>query len=197
MSHRLNIELTRGDTILASCYYHGMAFTDQALDLTEVVFNTYKETFDEAEPDIFMVVKLLEKMGGGIIGVERNRIALDETGRFYDIDFAPAKNVYDGVIAVTEEGIRENRRWENGRVRIDLENMAFDFHVHYYTYMEEYLDFVDRVPGCMDWNELPQIDAGADIFTGIYYDHIDMVRRIIESCPNGLRLRNGDVIEWV
>ena len=86
MSHRLNIELTAGDAVLASCYYHGCAFTDQALDLAEVITKTYDETFGGAEPDIF---------------------------------------------------------------------------------------------------------------TGIYFDHIDMVRRIIEGCPNGLRLRNGDVIEWI
>ena len=197
MSHRLNIELTRGEAVLASCYYHDMAYTDQALDLTEVIFNTYDETFGDADPELFTAVKLLEKLGEGITGVERNRITLDESGRFCDIDFAPARNVYDGVIAVTDEGIRENRRWESGRVKIDLKSKTFDFHVHYYTYMEDYLDFTDRVPGCMAWEELPQIDAGADIFTGIYHDHIDMVRRIIESCPNGFRLRNGDVIEWV
>lgn len=195
MSHRLNIELTAGDAVLASCYYHGCAFTDQALDLAEVIAKTYDETFGDAEPDIFTAVTLLEKLGSGVSGVERNRILKDE--RYFGMDFAPARSMYDGVIAVTEEGIRENRRWENGRIRIDLEGRTLDFHVHYYTYMEDYLDFTTRVPDCMDWDELPQIDAGADIFTGIYFDHIDMVRRIIEGCPNGLRLRNGDVVEWI
>lgn len=194
MSHRLNIELTDEEKMLCSCYYHEAAHTDTALDLTECLVKTYDELFGGSGADLYLAVKLIESMGGGIIGVERERIR-KEFGTVLEI--APARSVYDGIICVTDEGIRESRRWENGRVRIDLTQRSFDFHVHDYTYMEDYIDFCDRVPGCIPWDELPKIEAGADVFTGVYFDRLDMIRRIMEKCPDGFRLSSGDVIEWM
>ncbi len=193
MGHRLNVELTDGDELLCSCCWHEAAYTDTALDITEAVIKTYDDLFGGSGADIYLAVKLCEAMGGGITGVERERLR-KEFGKIFEL--APARSVYDGIITVTDESIRETRRWESGRVRIDLTGRIFDFHVHDYTYQEDYTDYCDRVSSAIDWNDLPQIDAGWDIFTSVYFDHIDMVRKIITQCPNGFRLRNGDVIEW-
>lgn len=194
MSHRLNIELTDGDDLLCSCVWHEAAYTDTALDLTEAIIKTYDDIFGGSGADVFIAVKLLETLGGGIIGVERERL---RKGSGEILEIVPARSVYEGIIGVTDDGIRDNRRWENGRVRIDLSGRIFDFHVHEYTYMEDYVEFCDSVPGCIPWEELPRIEASWDIFNGLYFDHIPMVRRIIEQCPYGFRLKNGDVVEWM
>lgn len=194
MSHRLNIELTDEDKVLCSCYWFDAAHTDTALDLTEAIIRSYDDIFGGSGADLYIATKLFESMGGGIIGVERERLHR-EFGKVLEI--APARSVYDGIINVTETGIRETRRWESARVRIDLTRRSVDFYVYEHTYMEDYIDFCDRVPGCIPWNELPRIDAGSDIFTGVYFDRLDMVRRIMEKCPDGFRLSSGDVVEWM
>jgi hypothetical protein len=194
MGHRLNIELTNDDQILCSCYWDEAAYTDTALDLTEAVIKTYDDVFGGSGADLFIAAKIFETMGGGIVGVERERIRKEFGGV---LELAPARSVYDGIIAATEAGIRENRRWEQGRVRIDLSTKIFDFHVHYYTYMEDYIDFYSRVKDCKKWEKLPKVEANWDIFNGLYFDHVEMVRRLIERCPDGFRLSNGDVVEWI
>lgn len=201
MGQRLNIELTNENQLLCSCCWHEAAHTDYALDLTEAVIRAYDDIFNGSGADRYTAVKLFEAMGGGITGIERQRIrndpsCLDQWGD-YTKQFNPAHSVYDGIISITNGSIREARRWEQGRVKIDLCNKNFDFHVHFYTYREEYLEYASVVSSCVEWENLPCIEAGPGIFTGIFFDHIPMVRRIIESCPNGLRLSNGDVLEWM
>lgn len=192
MGQRLNIELTDGEKIIASCYFDDAAYSEEALDITERIIQSYTDIFGGSGFDLYLAVKLFESIGGGINGVERNRLSGNMS-----FDMLPAHSSYEGIISVTEKGIREARRWENGRITINLQNRTFDFHVHYYTYLEEYIEFTDRVPGCVEWEDLPRIDADADIFDGIYFDHLYMIRRVVRQCPNGLRLRNGDVIEWM
>ena len=194
MGNRLNVELTNREQVLCGCCWHERAFTDEALDLTEAIVKCYDDVFGGSGADLFVAEKIFETMGGGITGVERERLH-KELGNVLEIH--PARSIYDGIIALTEEGIREARRWEKARVRIDLASRKIDFHVHYFTYLEEYVEFCDRVPDCIEWADLPRIDADPDIFDGIYFDHIPMVRRIVLQCPNGFRLRNGDVIEWM
>ena len=107
MSHRLNIELTDEDKVLCGCYWFDAAHTDTALDLTEAIIRSYDDIFGGSGADLYIATKLFESMGGGIIGVERERIHKEFGGV---LELAPARSVYDGIIAVTEAGIRENRR---------------------------------------------------------------------------------------
>ena len=194
MSHRLNIELTDGKDILCGCCWYEAAHTETALDLTESIIRAYDDIFGGSGADLYIAIKLMELMGGGITGVERERLHRESEEL---LEILPARSVYDGVIAITDEGIREARRWDHARVLIDIGRRTFDFHAHYYTWKEEYEEFSKRVPGCVPWNDLPKIEAGTDIFDGVYFDHIDMLRRIIEQCPDGFRLSNGDVVEWM
>ena len=197
MGQRLNIEITDGTYVLASCSYIDTAYSEEALDLAESITRSYDTVFGGNGCDLYVAVSLLEMTGGGVTGMERQRILKDETGRFDGMRFDSATSASAGFLCVTERGIEENRRWESGRVLIDLKRSCVDFHVHYYTYMEEYIEFAETVPGCVPWDELPRLNADADSFTGIYFDHIQMVRKIIEQCPLGFRLNSGDVIEWM
>lgn len=206
MAHRLNVELTDEDILLCSCCWHEQAFTDEALDLTEAIIRTYDDVFGGSGADLLVAVKLLELMGGGITGVERQRLkaidfrggSADGSGGFLaERDIQSASSVYSGIIAISDESIREARRWEQARVRIDLTRRLIDFHVHYYTYMEEYIEYTDTMSSSVHWEDLPAVNADADIFTGLYFDHIGMVRRIVQQYPNGFRLTGGDVIEWM
>lgn len=201
MGNRLNVELMNGDKVLCGCCWHERAFTDEALDVVECIVKTYDDIFNSSRVDLYIAIKIFELMGGGIIGIERQRIK-DQCALFNekmggDAYIRPARSVYDGIISITEESIRETRQWEQARVKVDLAHRTFDFHVHYYTYQEEYIEFCDQVPGNIRWEDLPRIDAGPDIFNGIYFDHISMIRRLIEQCPNGFRIQTGDVIEWM
>lgn len=192
MGQRLNIELTDGEKILANCCFQDAAYTEAALDLTELLIKTYDDIFGGSGATVEKAILLLEIVGAGFNGIERNRISRAKI----DIPAPMHLGRESGLIGVTSEGIRENRRRSDSAVIMNLKDRTLDFHAHLYTFCEEYIDFTERVPGCIEWEDLPKIEAGPDIFTGIYFDHLYMVRKIIERCPDGLRLQNGDVIEW-
>ena len=196
MGARLNLEITDGGQILASCCFYDAANTESALDICECFIKTICELFGGAKPTTYAAVKTLEAMGAGINGVERNRIKRNPI-RFDNISFEPTRSAYNGWIFVTEEGIDENRRWESARVKIDLSDGHVDFHAHYYTYLEEYIEFTDRVPDAISWEELPRIDVGPDIFTGVPFQHLYVIRKIYKQYPDGFRISCGDVIEWM
>ena len=197
MGQRLNIEITDGEYVLANCGYLDAAYSEFAIDILECIVNSYENAFSEGACDLYTAVQLLEMTGAGVTGAERKRILSDESGLFDGIRFAPARGASQGWIAVTEIGIKENRRWEKGRAIVNLRDQTIGYHVHYYTYEDEYKDFADRVPGTVPYEELPIVKADPDIFTNVYFDHLEMVRKIIEQCPYGFRLLNGDVIEWM
>lgn len=197
MGQRLNLELTDGEIVLCGCCFHEAAYSEEALDITEYVTKTYDEIFGGSGTDLFVAVKLLEAIGAGINGIERNRIVKDRSGKYENIDFAPFKTIYDGVIFVTVNGIKENRRWEDARVCINLKTRTVGFHAHYYTYLEEYIEFAERIPDAMLWEDLPRVDVQPDIFSNVDFEHLPVIRRIMNQYPNGFRISCGDVIEWM
>lgn len=125
MGQRLNIEIMSGEKTLANAYYHWSAYTASAVELTKIILET---PVDETEPLIWQAIHLLEATGAGVPGYERDSIIQNEILPADEIScLQPCIDRNRGLIAITEEGIRDTRAWEEGRVTIHLDSKTVDF----------------------------------------------------------------------
>lgn len=166
MGQRLNIEIVNGEKPLANCYYHWSAYTYSALELTRMVIDAYYDS--KLEVGLSMAISLLETTGGGINEEERSNIN-KKPAKYRSIKFKDAVDRNSGLISVTEHGMEETRRWEEGRVTIDLSSETFCFDV-LWTYSgeeyeeefgEEYNEPADKLAKCnYDLSAVPFADIG-------------------------------------
>ena len=191
MGQRLNIEIVNGETSLANCYYHWSAYTGSALGLTRQIINAYYDS--EAIVGLKMAVDLLEYTGGGVNEAERAGIQKCAE-KFGHIKFNDATSRNDGLISVTEEGKEETRKWEEGRVTIDLDSETFSFDVAWFDspedYFEEYCDEDD-----LQYEDLAECKYD---LSAVPFAAIDDLMDFVDRHPSGVRDKDGRmVIHWI
>ena len=148
MGQRLNIEIMSGEKTLANAYYHWSAYTASAAELTKIILET---PVDEEEPLIWQAIHLLETTGAGVPGYERDSILQNEMLSEAEVNhLQPCIDRNRGLIAITEEGMRDTKGWEEGRVTIHLDSKTVDFDVFFRLdreeYEEDYYGNVDMLP---------------------------------------------------
>lgn len=124
MGQRLNIEIRKDNEVLANAYYHWSGYTSSALVLTEEILKNIDDTnFDN---DVVRAVKLLEVTGAGLTLSEIDNLSED----MKNIDFEKATDRNGGLIAISEEAIKETQFWEEARVEIhlDAQNILLDLY---------------------------------------------------------------------
>lgn len=124
MGQRLNIEIKKDDKVLANAYYHWSGYTSSALDLTdEILKNIDNVNFNN---DIVRAVKLLELTGAGLESSEIDNLNKD----MKNINFKKAIDRNEGLIAISEKGIKKTQFWEEARVEIhlDTQNIILDIY---------------------------------------------------------------------
>ncbi len=193
MGQRLNIEIVNGETSLANCYYHWSAYTGSALNLTKHIIDSYYDS--EAIVGLKMAIELLEATGGGVNETERAEIQ-KQPEKFGSFEFKDCTNRNNGLISVTENGKEETRKWEEGRVTIDLGSETFKFDVAWFDmpeeYFEEYCDEED-----LQFEDLAICKYDLD---AVPFADVEDLIEFIDSHPSGVRTNdNGEdmVIHWI
>ena len=124
MGQRLNIEIRKDDKVLANAYYHWSGYTSSALGLTdEILKNIDNVNFDN---EVVRAVKLLEVTGAGLTSSEIDILGED----MKNINFKKAIDRNEGLIAISENGIKDTQYWEEARVEIhlDTQNIILDLY---------------------------------------------------------------------
>lgn len=124
MGQRLNIEIRKDDKVLANAYYHWSGYTSSALVLSEEILkNIDNVNFDN---DVVRAVKLLEVTGAGLTSSEIDNLGED----MKNINFKKAIDRNEGLIAISENGIKDTQYWEEARVEIhlDTQNVILDLY---------------------------------------------------------------------
>lgn len=149
MGQRLNIEIRQDNVVKANAYYHWSAFTGSSIELAKEIVE-HADEFKDSDPTI-KAVRLLEITGAGLTP--------DELGyaeeAYIGVEFEPATNRNDGLIAITKEGIESTRDWEEGRVTIDLDTKTVDFQVYSIISEDEYEDWgvvLDEITAVIPFN---------------------------------------------
>ena len=128
MGQRLNIEIKRrkDNKVLANSYYHWSAYTSSSLHLAEeIIENIYEVIRKEKVSDEIKAIQLLQTTGAGLMEDEYNK--LNEEDKKY-CSLATNRNL--GLISFTDEGMEETRKWEEGRLTIDIDfdDKNYDFY---------------------------------------------------------------------
>ena len=188
MGQRLNIEICDGTKTLANAYYHWSAYTSSALEMMTAIIETYYKLSDKINDKVELAVELLQATDAGINIEEKERIK--NIPDFAYINFQPCIDRNEGLLAVTEEGIEETRRWEEGRVTIDIENETFCFGVFFEYGKDEYVEDY----GNESMSELTEIKHNF-FYDYLPFEKITWLNDFIKNNPAGV-IVNDSVIEW-
>lgn len=202
MGQRLNVEITKNGDILANAYYHWSAYTMDALRLTERIIHDYLDIYglpltyypDEIS-DLEIATRLLIMTGAGVDAIERDRLKADPPEGLFtkqgSIILPRSVNRNAGLIAVTKEGIEETRKWEEGRVTIDIGTKNVDFQVCSYLTKEE----VDECCDGLDTSTL--VESDFDISKQSFNTYLNgRVSEFVKAHPEGYK-HGDDYILWI
>lgn len=140
MGQRLNVEIHCKEEIVANAYYHWSAYTRSALEITRDIIQAYEGyRGDKETPEEVVAIRLLEVTGARLMPEELS--AANQQFKDYG-PFEGDANRNDGLISITEEGMENTRRWEEGRLILNLDDETVDFYVCNYYFKEQYLDVI-------------------------------------------------------
>ena len=176
MGQRLNIEIKRrkDNKVLANSYYHWSAYTSSSLHLAEeIIENIYEVIRKEKVSDEIKAIQLLQTTGAGLMEDEYNK--LNEEDKKY-CSLATNRNL--GLISFTDEGMEETRKWEEGRLTIDIDfddkdydfygnKNLVDFEVYFQVDEEEINESYEEEikSGKLDLNNLTRFDFSLEEMT--------------------------------
>lgn len=134
MGQRLNIEIVKNNKLLANSYYHWSGYSNCAVNLAIKIINNFDyikkyKVENVTDKDTLFAIRLLEETGAGINESEMKE-TIKKIGLIYEnVILKECKGRNEGIIEISEEGMQENRYWEEARVTIDIENKTIDFDV--------------------------------------------------------------------
>lgn len=200
MGQRLNIEITNNGEVLANAYYHWSGFTNSALDLTDTILNN----IDEIQSDnvIDRAIHLLESTNAQLTQKER-AYAVETLGL---TNLATSNNKTpidrnDGLIAVSESGMKETRDWEEARVTLDLSEKTIYMNIHSIESKEEFIGEVNPDGNNLktEYDKLPICDINLD--DDVPFENFDELKNAIQVLINDreydVKLENGDVCSFI
>jgi hypothetical protein len=196
MGQRLVITVRNNQKDICNIYYHWSAYTRSALDETKRIIDCICDKDDVSEKDLLLrLIHFCENMGGGIPGGKDS----DEWKYIHDLypnETFKAEGISRnyGLIALSEDEMKNSQQWSEGDVIIDLDEDIVNFGIFCdYENLEEYIE------ARRDWDDedfdikLEDIfDVGCDI--GFFrFDEIEGVIDALDSTNNWV-VRNGNVI---
>lgn len=187
MGQRLNIEIHNNNGVLANSYYHWGAYTNTALDYTQKITDVYSHIDKETCNDLKLAVMLLQATGAGIGKGEYDAILSDS--RFCGIHLEDSKSRNDGIIKISEEGIKNTREYEEGRVIINIEAETFMFDVFRKYELEEF----EAEYGSEAVDALFRLSSN-QFATEISFEQVNDFKDLILNTPDGILLDSKIVI---
>lgn len=150
MGQRLNVEIHKNGEPLANAYYHWSGYTDSALNITSDIIYcvsngklaSFIDPYWSCIDPIRAAILILESTGAGISEEEREYINQEYQEKFknalLDLCLKPIDR-NQGLISISEKGMEITRKWEEGRVTIDIERRTVNFDVFFYMTENEYV----------------------------------------------------------
>ena len=209
MGQRLNIEIKKGDKVLANAYYHWSAYSSSSCEMALGIVDYIENNVQDCD-DVLYAIKILEFTGAGLTDFNpteqeietakklytpeyylkwRNKSSELKTAKsmFPDFKFQDCNGRNSGLLSITEEGISETRSWEEGRVTVDIESKTVDFDVYW-----DASDFKEKKP---------IEDLNLDL-ANLSFDDLATLKDVIDEYINGgyskyYKLKNGDIIGFV
>lgn len=127
MGQRLEVCITDNKTELANAYYHWSAYTNSSFEIATEIVTAINCRKVRGKDKIKKAIRLLEVTGAGVTKEEKDFLKLGT--RFKNFRFKKCNGRNFGLIAVTPDGMKETRKWQEGQVFIDIEGKMVKFDV--------------------------------------------------------------------
>ena len=149
MGQRLNLSINKNGKVLANCYYHWSGYTNSAMEKARQALDILEEQEE--------------------VGVKEAILALKETGAGIDAKNAqnyvkPDEEIHrnDGIIATTEEDIKETEMWSECEIIIDMGTRKVNLFNAITEYdeedIQEYFDIDISTLNRLEVEDLEQVD---------------------------------------
>ena len=180
MGQRLNIQIEANDIdtnkteVLANCYYHWSGYTSSAMELVNEIVNSGIYNLDILDP-IEKAIRLLEATGAGL--------AEDELTDTYNTPKYKVSTDRDlGLIAISEKGINETRKWEESRVTINLTTGSIDMSDMFYDVTDEFAAPIYEKKVKSIYKLKADLNSSFDTFHALYAELKDNALDISDEC---------------
>ena len=182
MGQRLNIEIVQEDKVLANAYYHWSAYTSESINITRTILDAVESS--KGMNPLKRAIFLLQTTGAGFTNAEM--VFAKSIDDLKGEVLRQAENRNTGLLGVSPEAIKETRKWEEGRVTIDIEKEMINFEV---WWRSSYEDFVTNYP------EGKIVDLEIDLENIAFDKFDDFARSFVcrEGESDGFRI-NGSII---
>ena len=137
MGQRLNIQIemdipdSSESKVLANAYYHWSGYTSSAYELVKYIAESrYCNVQCTIMDPVEKAIRLLEATGAGLTKDEF-------TDTYPESKYKLSTNRNDGLIAISEKGIKDTQNWEEARVTINLSTNMVDMGGVYFLDEEE------------------------------------------------------------
>lgn len=161
MGQRLNIQIemdipdSSESKVLANAYYHWSGYTSSAYELVQKIADSaYCDDDCSIKDPVEKAIRLLEATGAGLTKDEF-------TEAYPESKYKLSTNRNDGLIAISEAGIKETQDWEEARVTINLSTGMVDMGGVYYI---DEIDEEDEDEETLE--DIPELEH--DLHTSIY-----------------------------
>ena len=190
MGQRLCINIVDKDNhVLANGYYHWSAYTESALHLSQSAIETFYEnhtSFNGRE----LAIKMLEATGAGVN--EDERLAINNDRELCSYDYKDCTGRNDGILSVTERGIRDTENWAEGMITINIDTETLCLDVCYWD-EAGYLEEAYGEDLTFSYEDLPQFPFDS---TDCSFNDIEALLEFIEHNPHGCKY-DGGWLYWV
>lgn len=139
MGQRLEILIMKDGKELANAYYHWSAYTSSSFELAKEIVMAIKNRKVRQKDELKKAIRLLEITGAGVTPNEKDYLKVSE--RFKNFKFMPCNGRNEGLVAVSPDGIKETRDWQEGQVFIDIGKRKVSFDVWSYYNEDELKEY--------------------------------------------------------
>lgn len=194
MGQSLTIVITTDKEEWCAIYYHWSGYTGSALERTKEIINCiYNGQHETKEEILLRLVHFIEDNGGCIRGTMGEHSYIQEL--YPNEIFKEEGNRSDGIITLSQDGIRALKSWAISEVYIQVDDDMVDFCAYSgYENLKEYLE--ERKSWDDEFDEeqfknIPKLDCCLGYFS---IDEIDDVIEQINSVGNEYIIQCGDEI---
>lgn len=187
MGQRLNVEIKENEKVLANAYYHWSGYTSSSIYITQKILESIESV--NYKNKIVRAIKLLETTGAGLTDGEK--IYAETHIKKYDkYNFGECTGRNDGLIAISEKGIKETESWEEARVEIDIKNKKINFKAIWKQTREEIEEDYD-----MSIEDIPVYDIKfEDIDFNKFTEFSELIIDLISKSTYYIRLKDDETI---
>lgn len=188
MGQRLNIEIIENGKVLANAYYHWSGYTSSSLELTQEILEAIEKI--NYEDRVINAIKLLEETGAGLTDNEIE-YAKNYIKNFDKYTFKACAGRNDGLIAISDKGIKETEYWEEARVEINLTNKIVNFKAVRESTKEEFEEDYDNIK----YDDIPIYNIKFDnIPFKNFAEFKDLISNLIDNEIYKIRLNNDEKV---